>query len=326
MIVPVYNAEEYLNECVNSLLQQTVTDIEIILVDDGSTDNSSDICDDYAKMDNRVEVIHKSNGGLSSARNAGLEIAKGRYVGFIDSDDWVSQEMIEVLLRGFDRDNNIAVVSGRECWVRINGQNRPVNWSWIVNEERKWDGEELPLAIITEKIPIFAWGKLYKRDTVGSIRFREGRNSEDWRFLYELSLLLSESGGSLVEIPETVYYYRERESSIIKREESLFMDCLDNLEDVCAMNQTQQNSLLQRAVGNKYMVTLLIALDKSMSFSWSQQCVSNLWQRVERLNFRKTFSNAGKRHKIALVILKVLPLLWNFSTIRNFCLKNERWL
>ena len=97
IIIPVFNVEKYLEECINSVLQQTFSNFEIILVDDGSTDSSGNICDLYSQKDRRIQVIHKENGGLSSARNAGLRIAKGKYVGFIDSDDWISETMYQHL-------------------------------------------------------------------------------------------------------------------------------------------------------------------------------------------------------------------------------------
>ena len=99
VIVPVYNVERYLRRCVDSILAQTCRDLEIILVDDGSTDGCPSICDGYAAADSRVKVIHKANGGLSDARNAGLEIASGEWVGFVDSDDFIMPEMYETLLR-----------------------------------------------------------------------------------------------------------------------------------------------------------------------------------------------------------------------------------
>ena len=97
VIVPVYKVEKYLNKCVDSIINQTLEDIEIILVDDGSPDNCGKICDDYAQKDNRIVVIHKTNGGLSDARNAGLEVARGEYIGFVDSDDYIAPEMISLL-------------------------------------------------------------------------------------------------------------------------------------------------------------------------------------------------------------------------------------
>ncbi len=93
IIVPVYNVEKYLKKCVDSILGQTFTDFELLLIDDGSTDNSGSICDELAKTDNRIKVIHKENGGLSDARNIGIEVAKGDFIGFIDSDDYIDEDM-----------------------------------------------------------------------------------------------------------------------------------------------------------------------------------------------------------------------------------------
>ena len=95
IVVPIYNVEKYLEQCIDSIINQTLKDIEIILVDDGSPDNCPQICDDYAKKDSRIKVVHKKNGGLSSARNAGIEVATGDYIGFVDSDDYIELDMYE---------------------------------------------------------------------------------------------------------------------------------------------------------------------------------------------------------------------------------------
>ena len=99
VIVPIYKVEEYLHRCIDSIINQTYTNLEIILVDDGSPDNCPMICDEYAKKDSRIRVIHKKNGGLSDARNAGLEIATGEYIGFVDSDDWIHKDMYHILYK-----------------------------------------------------------------------------------------------------------------------------------------------------------------------------------------------------------------------------------
>ena len=95
IVVPIYNVEKYLEQCIDSIINQTLKEIEIILVDDGSPDNCPQICDDYVKKDSRIKVVHKTNGGLSSARNAGIEIATGDYIGFVDSDDYIELDMYE---------------------------------------------------------------------------------------------------------------------------------------------------------------------------------------------------------------------------------------
>lgn len=118
IIVPVYKVEPYLRKCVDSILAQTFTNFEVILVDDGSPDNSGKICDEYAIKDSRVRVIHKENGGLSSARNAGIDIARGKYLGFVDSDDYIAEDMYEVLyenLKFYDADiSSVEIIPFRD--------------------------------------------------------------------------------------------------------------------------------------------------------------------------------------------------------------------
>lgn len=114
IIVPVYNVEQYLDDCLVSILNQTYKNLEIILIDDGSTDNSGKICDEYAKKDSRIIVFHKENGGVSSARNAGLRIAKGIYIGFVDPDDWIAEDMYEVLyLNAKKYDTDVSVCKSK---------------------------------------------------------------------------------------------------------------------------------------------------------------------------------------------------------------------
>ena len=105
VIVPVYKVEKYLEKCIESIIKQTYTNLQIILVDDGSPDNCGKICDEYAKKDSRIEVIHKINGGLSDARNVGINRANGRYIGFVDSDDYVEPDYLEQLLNNFKKYN-----------------------------------------------------------------------------------------------------------------------------------------------------------------------------------------------------------------------------
>ena len=112
VIIPVYKVELYLRECIDSVLAQTYQNLEVILVDDGSPDQCGSICEQYAEKDNRVCVIHKENGGLSDARNAGIDVAKGEYIGFVDSDDWVAPDMYECLYKASVEYNAEFVVCG----------------------------------------------------------------------------------------------------------------------------------------------------------------------------------------------------------------------
>ena len=110
IIVPVYNVESYLERCINSILNQTFKNFELILVDDGSTDKSGEICDSFAGYDKRIRVIHKKNGGLSSARNVGLDVSIGKYIGFVDSDDWIDEFMYEKLYRNMIKTKSDIVI------------------------------------------------------------------------------------------------------------------------------------------------------------------------------------------------------------------------
>jgi glycosyltransferase involved in cell wall biosynthesis len=117
IIVPVYNVEKYLEKCLKSILHQIFSDFELILIDDGSTDSSGRICDEYLKRDSRIKVFHKENGGLSSARNYGIEKSTGKYIGFVDSDDYIAKDMYEVLYNNLQRENaDVSMCGNYDVW------------------------------------------------------------------------------------------------------------------------------------------------------------------------------------------------------------------
>ena len=165
VIVPVYNVEKYLKQCLDSIVDQTLEDLEIVLVDDGSVDSSGTICDEYAKKDSRIEVIHKANGGLSDARNVGISKAKGRYIGFVDSDDYIKEDMYEILLnliKKYDADVSICnlydVIDGNEC-IR-NKENGIREYSRL---------DILKKVLLDKNIQSYAWNKLYEKELFDKI-------------------------------------------------------------------------------------------------------------------------------------------------------------
>ena len=166
VIVPVYKVEKYLEKCIESVLKQTYTNLQIILVDDGSPDNCGKICDEYAKKDSRIEVIHKINGGLSDARNVGINRANGRYIGFVDSDDYIKEDMYEKLInliKEYDADISICnlydVIDGKE-YVR-NKDNGIHEYSRI---------DILKEILLDKNIQSYAWNKLYKKELFDEIK------------------------------------------------------------------------------------------------------------------------------------------------------------
>ena len=173
VIIPIYNVEKYLKKCIESVINQTFSDLEIILVNDGSTDNCKEICEDYKSKDNRIKFIHKSNGGLSSARNAGIQVATGDYYTFIDSDDYIMSDMIEQLVymaQLTDADISLCCKTNQE-----NGFEEGINKKIEI-----FTKEEALKCILTEKkILTSAWGKLYKRKLFNEVRYPDGKIYED---------------------------------------------------------------------------------------------------------------------------------------------------
>lgn len=209
VIVPVYNVEEYLEECVNSILNQTYSNLEIILVNDGSTDNCIDICNKYKDIDKRVIVINKDNGGLSDARNVGLKKATGAYIAFVDSDDFIEQDMYELLYNEIHLNN--ADISG--CDYYIYNKNTIAKSDTITQEKCIMDSSE---AIIKMNqltgFGISACNKIYKRELFDGIEFPYKKLNEDWFVMYKLI----DRANKIIYNPKAKYYYRQRVASITK--------------------------------------------------------------------------------------------------------------
>ncbi|MCR5485111.1 MAG: glycosyltransferase [Clostridiales bacterium] len=213
VIVPVYNVEKYLGECLESIIGQSYRDLDIILVDDGSTDGSGDICDIYAKKDGRIRVIHKKNGGLSSARNAGLDAAKGGWFVYVDSDDFISRDMIRTMASVAEK-HDAEIVKCNFISFK-DGETEP-DHSDDTGKETVYTSKEAIKNFLTEEYSrkkpfgINVWNALYKTDTAGSLRFPEGLIYEDGYYSPRAFM----AAKTLVHIDSTLYFYRENPASI----------------------------------------------------------------------------------------------------------------
>lgn len=228
IIIPIYNVEEYLEQCIDSVLAQTHKDIEVILVDDGSPDNCGTICDNYSMKDSRIKVIHKKNGGLSSARNAGLDIATGRYIMFIDSDDFIEQDMVEALLTLKAASNADIACCGAYRYSK--GEQPYIIKRTVSNNKIETYGQSDALKkLILRTIDCSSCNKLYPKELIGSTRFIDGRNNEDYPFLFELY----QRCNTIAYCNKAYYYYRVREGSItnIVINERSF-DVIKNISDL----------------------------------------------------------------------------------------------
>lgn len=205
IIVPVYNVESYLRRCIDSILRQTMVDFELIIVDDGSEDNSPQICEEYRKIDSRIVVIHKENGGLSSARNAGLEIARGDYIAFVDSDDWISPLMYEKLLDGIELTGSDIAMCG---YIYSDGIEEKTEKIADINE--LLIDSQFANAIYTNRLRSFAWNKIYKRNLIINRKFEVGRCYEDVWFM---NLIAGDVKKAYL-LQDCLYYYFQRSDSI----------------------------------------------------------------------------------------------------------------
>lgn len=204
IIIPVYKVERYLRQCLDSILCQTYRDLDILLIDDGSPDRSGEICEEYATKDNRIRVFHTKNNGLSSARNLGLREAKGEYIGFIDSDDWIEPNMYEILLRRLEEKGTDISICG--VWKEYLGSR--CDYSIC---DGIYDGTEAIRILIYDQISNGVWNRLYKKECWTSITFPENHTYEEIATSYKVILMAH----SVLCVPERLYHYRMRKDSIV---------------------------------------------------------------------------------------------------------------
>lgn len=211
VILPIYNVEQVLKRCLDSVCNQTYLNLEIILVDDGSTDNSGNICDEYAKVDKRIKVIHKKNGGLSDARNVGLDIANGDYLTLVDSDDFISAYYVQNLMFAIQK-SGCELSSSWFCkfsnGIKI-GSPTIANDSSIEICNRE---DYYKKMLLQDGVEVSAWGKMYKSSLFNGVRYPFGKLYEDIPTTY----LLIEKVEKIAVIPNVDYYYYQRKQSISK--------------------------------------------------------------------------------------------------------------
>lgn len=312
VIIPVYKVESYLNECVDSVMNQTYTNLDIVLVDDGSPDNCPAMCDDYARKDSRIRVIHKSNGGLSSARNAGINSAHGEYISFIDSDDYVVPEYFERLYSMMESSGadisccmyttdaeKLSHESAREC--------RIVSPSEAVIESLEFTGVERSACMKLYRTKIFTSG--------GGIYYTEGIISEDLAAMPDVF----SAANYLVFTDSPMYFYRLQESSIMHTSySSKYMDYYKSHE--IALERAKKNfpdewPRLSKHFRNDYIQnTMKIIREVCLSSDRNSQeypaIISDLTKRITLLDaIGFMFSSAYLPKKLATLLTAIAPRL-----------------
>lgn len=229
VIVPIYNVELYLEECIDSILNQSYKNLEVILVDDGSLDSCGQICENYKIKDSRIKVIHKKNGGLSDARNAGMKYVEGEYVTFVDSDDYIADNFISVLyetLRSYDADISISKMK------RTSRRNEKSNGSYM-NMEVFGQEEAMIRMLYGTPYGTSACAKLYKKKLFENIEFPVGKFSEDLFTIYKT--ILKSTKIVFANFDGYFYYYRSEGSIVVSKYKTKHLEALEAMNEIHAL-------------------------------------------------------------------------------------------
>lgn len=316
VIVPVYNVENYIDECVNSLINQTYVDIEIILVDDGSTDNSGILCDNFAKIDSRIKSLHKSNGGLSDARNYGINHSSGKYIMFVDSDDVVDKNIVyelhEYLKYNLDSD---LVVSQLTHFY----DGKDPNYFHSLNTKLMTNEEAIEDFLYQKVIPTSACGKLYKKDILTDIRFVKDQRFEDNEFVFKILL----NSNNIIFSESKLYAYRHRENSITttKFDEKEF-DIIMIGKKILEYSESLNEQI--RLAAKTYQCTNCLRLYLTATDDYINDYRFVYCKNYIKDCFSEIFLRSKARKK-----MKICLFLWKINTPRKLLVlirrKNSRW-
>ena len=299
IIIPVYNVSEYIERCLLSITGQTYKNLEIILVDDGSTDDSGKKCDEYAALDSRIKVIHQENQGLSGARNAGLDLANGKYIFFCDSDDYLREDALEIMLYKMIVDHADIVACGITKVYDSALNDKIVEENFTDNKFGRWSGRESVIQMMRgNNVCSVAWNKLYKREMFDNIRFPLGVQNEDEATIYKILY----NARIVTYAPAFVYKYYQRSNSIIhndlEKRYTFFMDAaLDRIDFFRQMNEPELVSHSK--------ITLLEWIKYSYRNIDSEDKKKELLEKYkENINVLNAPSVLGVKKKISLLVWK----------------------
>ena len=311
VIVPVYNMEQYLERCVNSIVDQTYRNLEIILVDDGSTDRSPRMCDEYAQKDGRIKVVHKVNGGLSDARNAGLQVATGTYIGYVDSDDWIEPQMYQRMYEAcIEHQAQVAVC--RYAKIYRDHVDREGNGQVTV-----FDREGILKAYLADQpeyvVYNSVWSKLFAREVVEGVLFPVGKNSEDIMYTTKAFCKLEKA----VYIDECLYdYVLDREGSImnVNRTQRMFQDEIPFWrEHITCIRELVSKDMGDMAAYYFYrrLLSYYMELAVGEETRTAAKRIAGI-MRDERVEIRRVYTNAfeGKGDVIRMQLFLISPRLY----------------
>ena len=325
VIVPVYNAEKYLNRCVNSILQQTFSDFEIILVDDGSEDQSRNICDEYAKKDKRIKVIHQKNKGQAAARNRGISYAEGEWVSFVDADDMIHQQLLECLYQAaIHLNTKLAVckaIEGKECPRGFFSEQNCKYTAVQADESRllQWCTEN-NINVADKYVYWIVWGKLIHKSILEKFPFEEGRIYEDNAVVFKWLYF----AGRIAACDNVMYFYYANNDGTTKGNYSVRkLDWLWALEEQIRFYKKIKYYRLVNAVGIRFMREAMREYDNIQMYLHDQNQVKKQVVKLRRRILRFWVSERKRvsisREEILDILTRLYPrqihFLWSVKKI-----------
>lgn len=309
IVIPAYNAERYLNSCLNSVVNQSYKNLEIICVNDGSTDNTQLILEQYSKKDCRIKIINRENGGLSAARNSGIDIATGDYIGFVDADDWIDKDMYKILYENIRKHKSEIAVCKFVCVFKLK-----------INTARNTDpvtlkGIKAIDNLFSNFYGDYAWNKLYKKSLFDNIRYPEGTYFEDRYVTYKLY----ERASKITFVDKGLYYYLQHKQSImhenfgIKKMKDNINSYVERLEN----KHFSENYLFWESFVDTLRTYLMSSLKKANE-EGSQQ-TEYLNSVIEKYLMSKDTPDIAKQSLKKIKKITVLNLITDsiYNTIRN---------
>lgn len=305
VVIPIYNVEKYLDKCLQSVVDQTYSNLDIILVNDGSTDLSGDLCEQWRQKDKRISVIHKKNGGLSSARNAGINIAKGELISFIDSDDFIELDMYETMVNAMLETRKDIACCGRivDLWGEREKIEYMVKGMVVFSRE-----EAIKETLLLSKIDVSACDKVYRKRLFDNIRYPEGKISEDAAIIFHL---LNESNG-IVHAGKPFYHYIYRKNSISKsnythKQYDAYINCLNTQKFINIYYPQMKKycniycslvcgNLLQNMEGNAALINKYQNDFKAYKIMFNKGYKALMWEKEisYKIKIRNTFIRLNK--------------------------------
>ncbi len=300
VIVPVYNVEKYLERCIKSILMQTYRNFELILVDDGSPDNSGKICDEYAIKDNRVKVIHKENTGVSDSRNVGIIQSIGEYITFVDSDDYISENMLQKMYNDLNRNDADMVIIGRNI---VNENNNSIMFQKN-NKFKVLDSEQALKELMIEKdFNGVSWGKLYKKKLFDKYKFCVNTKiAEDLELLYKI---ISICNKIVLDTEEGLYFWNNRSDSVTKSQyNDNWKKEIEITKEIIQFYDTKYHKIKRYAV-QRYVRIGIKCMYKCIDINNIDE-TENILEDIKPYIFSFLFSmNEKMHHKISIMLATV---------------------